>query len=316
MIELGYKRANNHGNTAYSVKFKMTFENAEGEPTQAQFDAGYLLTQGENDHQACDTHGTGTCAEMDTNDNTMQTTMAQLPYEAGRAVIQFHWKPTSGGNWYDCAYITMLPTGINASNNGCMPRNESGCVPADQAGTCTPTVTGDVICGCKVGYCGNGIDNCTMLEMPKMIELKVMIPTTEVSQDNFTKIIADYVGVDVGRIGYDKHTATVEGYTIIYFFIATDCENGDNGEVEALRLDVADNTLNLGNLGKYQPASIRVVGLDAKPILKGAGIPEVLDNTGSTGVALNQYGLPGTVNSASVAAPAFALFAAVLAVLF
>lgn len=317
MVELGYARANAHGNTGYTVKFKMTFENAEAEPTQAQFDAGYLLTMGEADHQTCDTHGgAGTCAEMDVNINGMQTTMVQMPYQAGRAVIQFHWMPTSGGSWYDCAYVTMLPTGINASNNGCMPRNESGCVSADMGGICTPTISGDVICSCKVGYCGNGIDNCTMLEMPKMIELKVMIPTSEVSQNNFTILIAEYMNVDVGRVGYDKAVLTVEGYSVITFFVGTDCSTGDGGEVEALRKDVAENSINLDNLGKYVPASIRVVGMDDKAILKGAGLPEVIyTGTGATAGTAGGVQNPNGINAASVAAPAFGLLvaAAVLA---
>lgn len=318
MVELGYARANAHGNTGYTVKFKMTFENAESQPTQAQFDAGYLLTMGQSDHLTCTTHGqAGTCSKMDVNINGMQTTMVAMPYEAGRAVIQFHWMPTgqTTGGWYDCAYVTMLPTGINASNNGCVPRNASGCVSADKAGTCTPTVTGDVICGCKVGYCGNGIDNCTMLAMPKMIELKVMIPTSEVSQNNFTLLIASYMNVDVGRIGYDKAVLTVEGYSVITFFVGNDCTTGDSGEVEALRRDVAENSINLDNLGKYVPASIRVVGTDDKAILKGAGLPEVV-YTG-TGAVATAGGLtnPNAINAASVAAPVFGLLvaAAVLA---
>lgn len=225
-FEVLYKRANNHGASGPNVDFTLSFPaaTAAGGPTEEHFEEG-----------AEGRHALASGLPMDVTDSSPQSAMVTVPAgESGEAVLQFKWQPrnaqggNAGGAWYDCAYLTVT----EQIDPACV----EGVNPCDENAACTGETR--AVCECNVGFFGNG-RTCEPLPADK--ELTVTVHGDTVVQDDFTAAMAELLGVEEGRILFDRvqtFTVTLEDgtsadYTTVYFSIGADPESGVSGAREA-----------------------------------------------------------------------------------
>lgn len=261
-VVVEYARANSHGNTGNTVTLILSYNASTTTPTAAHFDStkGAIVL--------------AAAATMNVNINGPQQTTLTLPSNMtlGTAVLQFRWNPTSGGSWYDCAYVQIVSstggaTSVCATNNG-------GCATtATCAGTTTAT------CTCKPGYYGDG-RTCT--RMPDNVQVKLTI-SGNVSQDTFTSNIAALLQVNVGRVLYDEATV-VSGNSVVNFYVAGNPITGEpaTNAVSNLRTRVARGDSSLPTSVGYQVLNVQVVGQDTTPLAFGGGDPNSSDDSGSS----------------------------------
>jgi len=285
-VTLSYARANTHGNTGQTVNFyiqwlpTLTSTLAFPTPPSATTD---ILVQG---------------ATMDVSVSGPQSVQAKIPVgKSGYAAIQFHWMPTSGGDWWDCAFVNVLTDGVNATNNYCYNNGgvgdcfvSSGNPASMLSAICSPLPDPLALahtCECRLGYYGDGKSSCTKAPPNVFVTLNVHQAKTLVSQDSYSANLALLMCIPAGRILYDSSQTTVTtNVTAINFEVTT----GPNGEspvaaVLILRTAVATNDVARMALLPAPVVSVQATGIDSQAILLGAGLPAAPSATGSGGAA-------------------------------
>jgi len=304
-ITVSYARANSHGNTGATVnlyiEYLPTLSTTPTFPAPPSATTAVLVAG----------------ATMDVTISTPQSTKVQLPVgRSGFAVIQFHWMPTTGGDWWDCAFVNILTDGVNATNNYCYNHNNGmgdcymyqNSATAMQSAQCNPLPDPNAMnhtCTCKFGYYGDGITACTMAPSPVVMVLTVYQPKSLVLQDAYTADLALLMCISAGRILYTSSQTTVTSPNITQInFEVLPGANGENPVAAVLILRTAVGVDDLGRLALL-PApvvSVQAIGIDSQPILLGGGTPCA---TGA-GTAPTAAGTAGVVYAATTFAPSSA----------
>ncbi|KNC52990.1 uncharacterized protein AMSG_09166 [Thecamonas trahens ATCC 50062] len=221
-VVVQYKRANNHGDTSNAVDFTLSLPaGGKTNPQPADFEAN-----GDDIIEVISK------ALMDVTVSTAQSASFVVPdfnlSADATAALQFHWTPTSGASWYDCAWVTITAP---PANNPCLQTANGGC---HANATCTPAQTGGTrTCACRVGYIGDGI---TCEEAPAPITVELEVKGLNVNQNTFTANIAFVLGLPTSRILYDRsEELRSKGNSRVYFSI-TAAQDGSSPEPEILKL--------------------------------------------------------------------------------
>lgn len=216
-VTVQYKRANNHGVTGQTVTFTMSLTaGAKTNPSTADFNNNNGVIVADN-------------VVMDTTVSGAQQTSFVVPdfnlTADAVAVVQFHWTPTSGGNWYDCAWVQIRAP---PANNPCNTNN-GGC---HGNATCTPDITGgDRTCACRIGFFGDGL-TCEPAPLP--IGIQLLVDGIGVSQDVFTANVARILSIPPSRVLFDRtEERRSSGQTMVFFEITAD-DAGQSAEPEVL----------------------------------------------------------------------------------
>lgn len=257
-VNIQYARANSHGNTGNTVTLILSYNASTTTPTTNHFLAanGAIVL--------------ASAATMNVGISGPQGPTITLPNNLtlGTAVLQFRWNPTSGGSWFDCAYVQVVASGAGAgagTTSVCSTNNGGCATTATCAGTTTAT------CTCKPGYFGDG-RTCT--RMPDDVQVKLTV-NGNVSQDTFTTNIASLLQVGVGRVLYDDATV-VSGNSVVNFYVAGNPVTGESAEnvVKTFRAQVGRGETSVTSTVGYQVLNVQVVGLDTTPLAFGSGDPE------------------------------------------
>eukprot|EP01139_Manchomonas_bermudensis_P014430 Amastigsp_a508481_1324.p2 type:complete len:401 gc:universal Amastigsp_a508481_1324:35-1237(+) len=260
-VSASYMRANAHGATANNVYLTLAVPANLNTPTATDFT--------DPNRRVVVANG----ATMDVTIATPQSTSFTVPNTGpfnpanwtteGTAVLQFNWQPTSGGNWYDCAYITVVPANGVTSCTGVTCRGNS---------TCFPLPNNQHECRCDPGYSLNtAADTCDPL--PPAVLVVIRIKGSTISQDLFTLQIARVLGIPSSRILYDRAVYLGSlGVTDVYFSITAD-STGTSGMVKAeeLATKVRNGDASVAKSGDFDYTVVSVQVEDQAQISFGQG---------------------------------------------